>query len=57
MCGFRQLVGHTHPSLWKVLECVQKDNAMAQADVHRHRSGQPVTRKRKTSIAHQCRLN
>ncbi|XP_052245107.1 uncharacterized protein LOC127854145 [Dreissena polymorpha] len=56
-CGFRQLVGHSHPSMWKVLECVQKDNAMVKADAHMHRSGQSVTRKRKkATIAHQCRL-
>ncbi|KAH3725398.1 hypothetical protein DPMN_051231 [Dreissena polymorpha] len=44
-CGFRQLVGHTHLSLWKLVECVNKDNPMVEADVHRQGSGQSVTRK------------
>ncbi|KAH3808718.1 hypothetical protein DPMN_137075 [Dreissena polymorpha] len=31
---------------------------MVEADAHRHRSGQSVTRKRKkATIAHQCHLN
>ncbi|KAH3826716.1 hypothetical protein DPMN_128626 [Dreissena polymorpha] len=57
-CGFRQLLRNTNPSLRKVVECVQKDNAMVEADVHSQSSGQSVSRKRKkATISHQCRLN
>ncbi|KAH3838167.1 hypothetical protein DPMN_111574 [Dreissena polymorpha] len=42
----------------RVVECLQKDNTMAEANVHRHRSRQSLTREpKKAIIDHECRLN
>ena len=31
--GFRQMVGHDHPSVWVALECLQKDQALVSTQL------------------------
>ena len=55
--GFRNLVGHKNPSLWTVIDCLQKDATMVQADILLYSMGQTlVTRKKKTTERHQIIL-
>jgi len=52
--GFKHLVGHTNPSLWSVLECIQKDNAMSEMEIFRAERGlQKAKRERRGTRAHQ----
>ena len=42
--GFEHLVCHSNPSLWSVITCLQKDNAIMETDVFRHTRGESITR-------------
>lgn len=55
--GFKHLVGHNNPSLWTVLNCLQKDAALVETEVYSHQQGQPAPkRKKKATVIHQNRL-
>jgi hypothetical protein len=55
--AFKHLVGHSLPSLWTVLNCLQKDAAMVQTKILKHDMRQPEPkRKRKQTIIHQNRV-
>lgn len=55
--SFQHLVGHTHPSLWTVISCLQKDAAMVDAEILRHASGvQTEKRIKKGRLVHQNRV-
>ena len=43
--GFKHLVGHSNPSLWSVITCLQKDNAIVETDVFRHTRGESIARR------------
>lgn len=47
--GFRQLVGHSHPSLYALLEALQRDEAMAITAIIQDAHGQPPTKRIKRS--------
>lgn len=56
--SFRHLVGHSNPSLWTVLSCLQKDQTAVNTEMERQRTGQPsAKRAKKTSVSLQKRLN
>jgi hypothetical protein len=55
--GFRHLVGHSNPSLWTVINCLQKDNSLVETEVYRDSVGENVTkRRRKETVSHQRKL-
>lgn len=55
--AFKHLVGHSQPSLWTVINCLQKDASMVQTQILKHDMGQPEPkRKRKQTIIHQNRV-
>jgi len=55
--GFKHLVGHSNPSLWSVITCLQKDNAIVETDVFRHTRGESIARRvRKGTVVHQKRM-
>jgi len=55
--GFKHLVGHSNPSLWSVITCLQKDNAIVETDVFRHTRGECIARRvRKGTLIHQKRM-
>jgi len=39
--GFRQLVGHAHPSVWTAIEALQQDQSMASTALLQFARGQP----------------
>lgn len=55
--GFKSLVGHSNPSLWYILSCLQKDNSSAET-IYRQTELGLAAKKRKTmkTIQHQQRL-
>lgn len=55
--GFKHLVGHNNPSLWTVIQCLQRDAALVETEVYSNQQGQPaLKRKRKNTLVHQKRL-
>jgi hypothetical protein len=55
--AFANIVGHHHPSIWKLLEALQMDEALASTDIMRDARGQPPTKRIKRSVEqHQRRL-
>lgn len=55
--GFRELVGHDHPTVWKAIECFRKDNAMVTTDIYRDMRGEPPRKRQKrATLQHQRRL-
>jgi len=55
--GFSRLVGHKNPSLWTVIQCLEKDATMVEADILRHQMGQTSSQRCKRSLAkHQQTL-
>ncbi|KAH3833012.1 hypothetical protein DPMN_106314 [Dreissena polymorpha] len=55
--GFKYLVGHANLSLWNVITCLQKDNAMAEAEVYRYEHGEPVEKRvRKGTLLYQKKM-
>ncbi|CAN8017265.1 unnamed protein product [Ixodes persulcatus] len=55
--GFRKLVGHAHPSIWRLIECLQQDQALVDTALIKERRGEPpVKRIRKTTKRLQNRL-
>ncbi|CAN8017147.1 unnamed protein product [Ixodes persulcatus] len=55
--GFRKLVGHAHPSVWRLIECLQQDQALvATAFIKERRGEPPVKRVRKSTKRLQNRL-
>lgn len=54
---FRHLVGHSNPSLWTVISCLQKDQTMVNTEIERNRIGQPSSKRAKrASVTLQKRL-
>ncbi|CAN7999959.1 unnamed protein product [Ixodes pacificus] len=48
--GFQKLVGHTHPSVWRLIKCLQQDQALvAPALIKEQRGEPPVKRVRKST--------
>lgn len=55
--GFKSLVGHSNPSLWTVIQSLQKDCAMVETDHYKFEHGEPVSKRvKKATIVHQNRL-
>ena len=55
--GFRHLVGHDHPSIWKLVEALQKENARVQLLIVQDERGvQPTKRVRREYVDLQSRL-
>ena len=55
--GFKHLVGLSNPSLWTVIECLQKDAALVETEIYNNQQGQPAPKRvRRTTIVHQKRL-
>ena len=47
----------SNPSLWSVITCLQKDNAIVETDVFRHTCGESIAgRVRKGTVVHQKRM-
>jgi len=54
--GFRQLVGHSHPGVWTMIESLQLDQAMSVTSLMQHARGQlPPKRVRRTTVQLQKR--
>ena len=52
--SFKHLVGHSNPSLWTVIECLQKDAALVETEIYNNQQGQPAPKRvRRTTIVHQ----
>ncbi|CAN7981283.1 unnamed protein product [Ixodes pacificus] len=55
--GFRKLVGHAHPSVWRLNECLRQDQALVATALIKERRGEPlVKRVRKSTRRLQNRL-
>ena len=55
--GFRQMVGHDHPSIWVALESLQKDQAMVSSQLLLASRGElPQKRIRQTTVDLQKKL-
>ena len=55
--GFKHLVGHSNPSLWTVIESLQKDAALVESQIYSNQQGQPAPKRvRRATIVHQNRL-
>ena len=55
--GFKHLVGHSNPSLWTVVKCVEKDAKMVAAEILRCNRGELLQKRvKKATKAHQQRL-
>jgi len=55
--AFASVVGHHHPSIWTLIECLQMDEAQASTDIVRHARGQaPTKRVTRATATHQRRL-
>jgi len=48
-CGFTNLVGHHHPSLWTLVEALQQDEALATTAIIQKARGQPPVKRVKRS--------
>jgi len=55
--GFRQLLGHAHPSVWTAIEALQQDQSMASTALLQFARGQPPAKRiRRETVRHQDRL-
>ena len=55
--GFRQMVGHDHPSVWVALECLQKDQALVSTQLLQASRGElPQKRVRMATVSLQKKL-
>ena len=55
--GFKHLVGHSNPSLWTVIESLQKDSALVESQIYSNQQGQLAPKRvRRATIVHQNRL-
>ena len=55
--GFRQLVGHAHPSVWTAIEALQQDQSMASTALLQFARGQPHAKRiHRETVRHQDRL-
>lgn len=55
--GFRNLVGHNNPSMWTVIECLQKDCTLVETEHFRYQRGEPARKRvKKQTVVHQKRL-
>ncbi|CAN7982682.1 unnamed protein product [Ixodes hexagonus] len=55
--GFQKLVGHAHPSVWRLIECLQQDQALVATALIKARRGEPpVKRVRKSTKRLQNRI-
>ena len=55
--GFRQMVGHDHPSVWVALECLQKDHALVSTQLLQSSRGElPQKRVRMATVSLQKKL-
>ena len=51
------MVGHSNPSIWKAIRCLQNDYAEVETDVYRHSRGEVLpSRQTKTTVTHQKSL-
>ena len=50
--GFLQLVGHTHPSVWTLIDSIRKDQAVVATLILQNQAGQPP-KKRVRRVAQQ----
>lgn len=41
----KKLIGYEHPTVWKLLEVVRKEDSIDRAYVRKHIRGEPVTRR------------
>ena len=56
--GYMQLVGHTHPSFWKSIESIRKDEALNRISIINDQRGNPPSKKlRQTNVNLQQRLH
>ena len=56
--AYRSLVGHSHPSVWKTIDALQQDQAMATTAIQLHQRGQPPAKRvRRHTIRLQERLH
>ena len=49
--GFEQLVGHSNPSLWTVMESLQKDAALVESQIYSNQQGQPAPKSQKSNYS------
>lgn len=55
--SFKKLVGQAHPSIWKLIECLQDDNAVASTTLLQMALGDPPTKRlRRETVRLQQRL-
>ena len=55
--SFRSLIGHDHPTVWKAIESIRKDQAFAQTQlIHNSRGEPPRKRIKRATREHQQRL-
>ncbi|CAN7974631.1 unnamed protein product [Ixodes persulcatus] len=45
--GFKKLVGHSQPSIWKLIDCLQQDQALSEVMLLQISRGEPPTKKTK----------
>ena len=43
--GFTTLVGHSHPTVWTLIDALQKDYASVESDIFMENRGQPPTKR------------
>ena len=56
--GFSKIVGHSHPSVWKLIQCLQEDEAQTRMLILQNARGQPpVKRVRRVTRDLQERLH
>ena len=49
--GFEQLVGHRNPSLWTVIESLQKDAALVKSEIYSNQPGLPAPKNQKSNYS------
>ena len=55
--AFKHLVGHSNPSIWTVVKCVEKDAKMVAGDILRCQCGEHLQKRvKKATKAHQQRM-
>ena len=48
--GFRSLVGHSHPTLWRAIDSIRKDQSNVDTDVVLESRGQPPKKRHVKSL-------
>ena len=48
--GFRSLVGHSHPTLWRAIDSIRKDKSNVDTDVLLESRGQPPKKRQRRDV-------